>query len=387
MTKNSRKFFDRIIASMFSNPQFNNYLFYAHVIAQCDIVFSDEVSLCGVSFDQTRYKLWINPTDLEKYPLNIQIGLMKHEMSHILYNHIARGLKLDNELYNIAADISINQQITRTDLPEEGCFHNEGHFNFPVNLTSEQYYELILEDKKNNPDKYKNSDGKPNHDKWEESEGEPDMMKEKARQMLEKSIEKSKGNLPANISEMIDSLSRKSQISWQKELKKTLGSKRVNKMSTIKRENRRFDDRPEIKGTIKDRQFDLVVILDVSGSMSNNEQDYCLTEVKQICKITNSNLKVIQVDTEVKDVSSFNQNTKRLQRKGQGGTYLEPAVNYLKDNKISFDAFLVLTDGGCERINSWKNPPRKRGFFLTTQDDVPGLEGMMRYKQFKLKAH
>ena len=394
MNTNSRELFDTLIANMFYNTQYNNYLFYAHIIAQCDIIFSNEVPLCGVSFDKTKYKLWINLEVFETYPINIQMGLMKHEMSHILYNHIARGLRLDPELYNIASDIAINQTINRCDLPKDGCHYNEAPFDFPVNLTSEQYYELLLEDKKNNSDKYKEStctdgcdniNGKPNHDKWKESEGDPEMMKEKARQILENSIEKSRGNLPNNISIMLEILNRKSQISWQKELKKVLGSKRVNKVNTIKREHRRFDERPDIKGVIKDRQFDLVVILDVSGSMSNNEINYCLTEVKSICKITNSTLNIIQVDNEVKGITNFDKDTKIITRGGCGGTYIEPAITYLRDHKIQFDAFIVLTDGGTESINSWLNPPRRKGFFITTQDDIPGLDNMKRYKQFKLK--
>ena len=107
---------EQTIANMFSNPTYaNSYLFYAHMLAQCRIVFDDTMQApAGVNFMHDHYNLFINPTGFDltdeqfaaaqlqdssatkhipgfcEYPLEHRLGILKHEMLHILFAHIAR---------------------------------------------------------------------------------------------------------------------------------------------------------------------------------------------------------------------------------------------------------------------------------------------------------
>jgi predicted metal-dependent peptidase len=430
MSKPSKEIFDITIANMFSNPDFSNYVFYAHILAQCKIKLDEEMPApAGVSFNINHYTLWINPKMFDIFSLKQRLGILKHEMLHILNNHVSRSEDRIHLPWNIATDISINQLIERKHLPEEGCFHDK--FGFPANLSAEQYYELMekqaddakcescggsghsdedcehcsgtgketaeddteqecehckgtgkehCEDCNGSGTKFKPSG---DHGKWKESEGDEDLKKDITKTMIEKSISKSRGNVPHNISDMLQLFTRKSQVSWKKVLRNITSNKKANTRRTIMRTDRRFPTREDLKGRTKDRTFDLVVLLDVSGSMSDNEVATGLNEIHEICRMSNSTLKLIQVDTEVHGCIDFKKSTKTLKRLAQGGTYIYPAVEYLREKKIPHDAVVVITDGGIESVDRWDKALQCRTIFLTTDADIPGIKNT-KYTQFNL---
>jgi predicted metal-dependent peptidase len=426
----SREVFDITIANMFSNSDYSNYIFYAHILAQCKIQFDENMPApAGVSFNINHYTLWINPKQFDTYPLKQRLGILKHEMLHILNNHVSRSESRIHLAWNVATDIAINQLIEKGHVPEEGCFYDT--FKLPANLSAEQYYDLLEKEAEkskcescngsghsdedcehcNGTGKEQGDDGseqecehcngtgkkvcedcsgtgtnyKPSgdHGKWQESEGDEDLKKDITKSMIEKSISKSRGNVPHNISEMLQLFTRKAQVSWKKVLRNITSNKKANTRRTIMKTDRRFTSREDLKGKTKDRTFDLVVILDVSGSMSNSEVQTGLSEIHEICRMSNSSLKLIQVDTEVHGCIDFKKSTKTLTRLAQGGTHIYPAVQYMLEKKIPHDAVVIITDGGIESVDKWDKALKCRTIFLTTQEDIPGIK-KTKYTQFNL---
>lgn len=431
-----RKHFDDVIANMFSNPKYIDYNFYAHVLAQCKTHFdTSTVNLAGVSFSINHYKLWINPEQFNKTSLEEGLGIMKHEMLHILNNHCTiRNYKTENhEIWNIAYDCAINQSINRQHLTDYAIYPDT--IKAPENKSGEQYYDFLKDTAKqqmnetcescggsghshedcdecggSGEDADGNTCGKCNgtgkeicedcngtgrklrplddHSKWEESEGNDELRKDITKGMIEKAMAKSRGNLPHDIELMLEMFTRKAQVNWQKELKNILGNKRANKTSTIVRPNRRQPDRMELKGTKKDRIFELVVMADVSGSVSNEELLTGLNEIHEICKKHNATLKLLQIDTEVHGIEEFSKKTKMINRKAMGGTIMEGGIEYLRDHKIHYDALILITDGYIEDISKWVHPPKKKMMFLVTNESqkIPGIEAYKKYRQFNLKV-
>lgn len=430
-----RKPFEDVIANMFSNPKYIDYNFYAHVLAQCKVHFvSDMKAPAGVSFSINHYKLWVNPLEFNKFSLEEGLGVLKHEMLHILNNHCTvRAYKSDNhEAWNIAYDVAINQLINEKHLPEWVVTHKL--IKAPENYSGEQYYEFMRDKSKDqegdnqcdscggsghshddcdecdgtgkdaNGDecghckgsgkepckdcggtgkKYRTLD---DHSKWEESEGNDELRKDITKNMLDKAISKSRGNLPHNIDSMVELFSRSAQVSWKQELRRIVGNRRANKTTTIMRPNRRQPDRIELKGNKKDRTFTAVVLLDISGSMGNEDVMNGLNEIHHVAKLTNTDMKIIQVDTEIHGIENFNKKTKVFNRKGAGGTYLEPGIDYLREHKIDHDVLIIVTDSYHEDISQWKTPPKCKVMFLVSGDGkVPGIEAYPRYKQFNIK--
>jgi predicted metal-dependent peptidase len=154
------------------------------------------------------------------------------------------------------------------------------------------------------------------------------------------------------------------------------------------RKPRRFNNRPDLKGSTKDRKFTLVVGVDISGSMSTKEIMAGLSEIHHICKLTKTNMKLIQIDTEVHDIQTFDDKTKLFERKGAGGTYMGDCPKYIKDKKIECDALVMISDMYIEDVSTddiWKSW-KKRTIWLATEDLIPDWNGWNKHTVLPLKV-
>ena len=374
-TTNPRYSFEEAIANMFSNPKYaSTYLFYAHVLGQCSVIFKDDLpAAAGVRFQTDHYVLCINPEGpinpetnkreggFNDTPLEHRLGILKHEMLHILNGHIARKEDRDHNTFNYATDCAINQLITRSHLPDYVIYPDNllGGKPCPENLTAEQYYELIskeLGDKDNQPE---GGPGKPgsgtpqgrlvdDHDIWNESTGDSELQDDITKNMIEKSVtatQKSRGNIPSEMASWLDMFTHKREVDWRQVLRGIVGNKRVGSRKTLMRRDRRLPNFEWIKGSTKDRLFSLLVISDVSGSVSDSALLDLWGEVRFICDITQSAVDLIQVDTNPSIPEQLAKNTKIIQRKACGGTNLHPALDMAKKHKLDFNALVVTTDG------------------------------------------
>jgi len=413
--KVEREAIDEALAKMFSSTEYQvDYLFYAHMISQCSITIDETLpSYAGVAFMEDHYNLYLNNEMMSTIPVQERLGVLKHEMLHILNNHVFRAEERTHEPWNYSTDCAINQLITKTHLPEGGILPD----NFPVGegktikdkQHAEFYYDLIDFKDPEDSDLDGDSDGQdgdsedskqgkpskpskaPNHDKWKESKGDKDLLKDMTKKMIEQSIqetEKSKGNIPQEISDMLSMFTREVQVDWRRVLKNITGNKRANKRSTIMKKPRRFKNRPDLKGTTKDRTFTLVVGVDVSGSMSNKEILNGLNEIHHICKSNNTKMEMVQIDTEIHKIETFSRNTKLFERTGAGGTYMGDCVKYLKENRIEHDALVMISDCYIEDLSTddnWLNYS-KRVIWLSTEDITPpGIEKMSKHSCYSIK--
>jgi predicted metal-dependent peptidase len=101
---------------MFSEP------FYGIFMSTLNKVVRKDLPTAGVSKNNINYQLAINEEfwnslDNDKK----KIGLLKHELLHICFNHLEdREWFPNHELHNIAADLEINQYLTPEYYPMDG---------------------------------------------------------------------------------------------------------------------------------------------------------------------------------------------------------------------------------------------------------------------------
>jgi predicted metal-dependent peptidase len=366
-----RKGFEEAVAnmSMASSPFYKTYVFYMHLIAQCKVILDNNMQApAGVNFTNDRYNLYINPEMFNKLPLQERIGILKHEMLHIALGHILRGKDYGQEnhmKFNYAADCALNQEIDRKHLPEGAIYPD----NYPnpkaaehLLETAEFYYSLLEgEDYQNNhqsgngggDNDTDDSDGSGNyaiddHSLWQESTGDAYVQQELTKKMVEKAADqthKSKGNLPSSYSSMIENLTISREVNWKQVLRKVVGNKKANTRKTLMRRDRRLPFANWIKGKTKDRIFNLAVISDVSGSVSDKALYQLWGEVISICDTYKTPVTLVQVDTEPSEPETLNKDCKVLERKASGGTFLSPAIDTLAEHRIEYDAVVVTTDG------------------------------------------
>lgn len=327
-------------------------------------------------------------------PLEQRIGILKHEMLHIALGHIGRfKLHVDPDAlkdghfdkdawkqfmkFNIAADCALDQEIKREHLPSYAIYPD----NFPNpkadkhwKESTEFYYEL-LDDKtmeeimKNmqqpgqggsgegqgeedgeggNGTGQGNSFGVDDHSTWLDSEGDNVFQDEITKRMVERAgseTTKSKGSLPSSYSQMIDNLTVRREVNWKQMLRRIVGNKKANQRKTLLRKDRRLPHANWIKGRVKDRIFELGVVSDVSGSVSDSSLYELWGEIISICDTFKVPVQMVQVDTQPTEPMELTRQCKKLERKACGGTYLSPALDKFKEKGIKYDALVVTTDG------------------------------------------
>jgi predicted metal-dependent peptidase len=407
MRNELKELIDETFQNGFININYKDYIFYFHILAQCKVIYDNSIlpAPAGVSFRDLKYYLHISD-DFDSLSLENRLAVFKHEALHIIYLHIGRSLGKKETTFNYSADCAINQQINKNHLLEHSItpetLSEFYKIDIPLLKDTETYYDLLdnIVDEENescnnscnstsmsesesdesgscdndsdkdgdNPEKSSSGSGedsdKPgteNHKTWKESDKDDasqELMERRTEKMVNNAIERSKGDIPSNISDILKIYKRKSVVNWRKLVKKAMSNKRANKLSTIKRRSRRIDQLG-FKGNKKDYLYNVVCLLDVSGSMSNDDILYGISELRHLCKKTNSDLRIIQIDSKIKEVEDFDVNSKTFDRLGCGGTKMKPGYDYIHEHKMNPDLTILITDGWIDSPEYWKLPKCK----------------------------
>jgi predicted metal-dependent peptidase len=95
--------------------------FYGLFLIGINKQYSEHISTAGVSKKGIGMQLTINPEFFNNLSEDHRFGLIKHELLHIAFGHLLlRDLYSDHKLFNIAADLEINQYILESNLPTGG---------------------------------------------------------------------------------------------------------------------------------------------------------------------------------------------------------------------------------------------------------------------------
>ena len=418
--------FQEAVVNLISNEKYVDLSFYGFIIAKLNVKYVKDMPTAGVKFnkDSLNYDLMIGQA-FDNWTLEERIAVLIHECRHILGLHTIRKGERDHQLFNVAADIAINQLIKN--VPEGGVFPET--FDFPKNESAETYYELLKEEKEkqeqskreyeeNNeddsqgddsqgangwtPDKNSKGEIKPDltnldkepqtldvHD-WNgegnSDEGSEELQKSIAENMVKEAIEQTRGNLPSDIEKILKFLKKKAKISWKKELRKILSSRNGTRIETIKRKNRRFPHRADLRGRKVQKDKPIVFVgVDTSGSMNDDDVLNGLVEINEVIKNVGE-LKLIQIDTEIKGTQDFDKNNfKRFKRKGYGGTYMGACPEYIEKNKLKCDVLIMISDMWIEEVTSddnWKKF-RKPVLWLSTSGEMPEI--LRHHKIFNIE--
>jgi predicted metal-dependent peptidase len=337
--------------------------YYGLFLVMTEKQWSDKIPTAGVAKHNINYKLLINPEFWDNLSLNHRIGLTKHEMLHLAFFHpLMKDSFDDDKLFNIAADLEINQYIEDEFLPEGGLkLDSFPEINLPPKAGTSAYYH-ILKQNQNNPTLQnlmsamgqglpQSSDGlnNPNHD-WKEFEGMGDAEKRLFKTQMEyqmkelaQEVTKSRGTVPGEIKELIDNFTAFEQpkFDWRGYIRRFVGrSVKVYTKKLRRKFNKRFEDNPGLK--IKQKKHILVAV-DTSGSVSTDELKEFFSEVHHMHK-TGSDITVVQCDTAISDIRPYKQSNK-IELHGRGGTSFEPVVEYYDANQKKYTCLIYFTDG------------------------------------------
>jgi predicted metal-dependent peptidase len=337
--------------------------YYGLFLVMTEKQWTDKIPTAGVAKHNINYKLLINPEFWDSLSLNHRIGLTKHEMLHLAFFHpLMKDSFDDHELFNIAADLEINQYIDDEFLPEGGLkLDSFPDIVLPERAGTRAYYDILKQNQNNQTlQNLKSAMGQglpqsedglnnPNHD-WQEFEGMGEAEKRLFKTQMEyqmkelaHEVTKSRGMVPGEIKELIDNFTafEEPKFDWRGYIRRFVGrSVKVYTKKLRRKFNKRFEDNPGLK--IKQKKHILVAV-DTSGSVSTDELKEFFSEVHHMHK-TGSDITVVQCDTAISDIRAYRQSNK-IELHGRGGTSFEPVIEYYDANQKKYTCLIYFTDG------------------------------------------
>ena len=277
---------ERIIIKMLREDPF-----FGEFLNSCILEITDALPTAGVVLLKKHVLLAVNPSFFmnELKDIAERGAVLKHEALHIILKHIIqmRNPKFqDKHLYNIAADIEVNQYIgSPWRLPTNAIFlHTFKELNLPENDIAETYYELLMkarDQKQTSKQLQQLLDGNANsgtghsdHRGWGKgqpgAQGQPDqdqgrgkpgeslldglgrasigdlpVQEQNIEEMVQQAIgaTKSAGSVPGRILELSAEWikARQPAIDWKKKLRVfAKSSSKYTKKSTHRKKNKRY---------------------------------------------------------------------------------------------------------------------------------------------------
>jgi predicted metal-dependent peptidase len=361
--------------------------FYGLFLVGLNKTFRKDIPTAGVSKHGIGVQLAVNPEFFEGLSLEHRIGLLKHELLHISFGHLlVRDLYSNKKLFNIAADLEINQYINNDYLPEGGLkLDSFPELNLPVKAGTKVYYEILEKAQKDGTSPSLDSllnqmdgDSQYDHKTWEEidelSEADKKLIQKQIEHQLKEvadQTEKRHGNIPGELADLISRLRHvePAKFDWKGYLRRFVGNSSIVYTKKLRRKyNKRYIENPGLKIKFKNN---ILVGIDTSGSVSRDELKEFMNELVHMHK-TGHKITIAQCDTQLNSVAEFNPK-KDLEIKGRGGTSFQPVIDHFNEKKGTYTALIYLTDG-----EAWnpENCPKNTLWVLSSKsqmnNDLPG---------------
>lgn len=332
------------------------------------------------------FNMYFNPFFFLNCTKREMAALLKHEIYHIMNLHFEREKQLKNrfskEAVGVALDISINQYIK--DLPGYSrkleAINMEHNLNLAENRSIEEYAEEIYKSIKSRIKKDKfNENGNEEFlvemDKAHEIWDEIDIDEESINSLTKKTaISAYNKNTPEGLEKIILAYDEKPEISWELVLKNAIPAMKSGYKKTIVRRNRRQPERFDLRGTLPKNEAEVVVAIDISASIKDDEMKKILIEILSITHASKNKVTVIECDNEIRKVYKL-RSEKDIQKRCRenGSTLFSPVFKYIRDKNMKNCILVYFTDGVGEKELEIK-PFNKKTLWVICGDDELSLK-------------
>jgi len=303
-------------------------------------------------------------------------GVILHENLHKAFRHTTVWKHLFKEnptMANMACDYVINLMIMDGDnsfvsLPDGALLDHKYK-----GLDAGTVYRMIKEEAKGGTVHVKRvgdqegkdvpvvevSNGLDEHD-WESAEGMSNEEKEALAKDIDQALRqgailagKMSANIPREISEVLQA-----KVDWREALREFITSFCADKdESTWRRPSRRWIGQDVYMPSMIGESVGRIVIgIDMSGSIGEEEIGQFLGEVQNICeRVKPEGIDLLYWDTRVCQHEKYEQDQldnllSSTKPRGGGGTDPQCIVDYMTNKKIKAECAVILTDG---YVSSW----------------------------------
>jgi len=292
------------------------------------------------------------------------VFLFGHEVGHIVYDHMGRRGDRDPQLWNMAGDYLINDMLIQNNVGKKIT-------KVPIlwdpkfrDMTTEEVYDdlfknavkiqvtldMHMDGSGEEGEDGKGSDGKSRSSGIKVDEETAKQMRDEMKEAILQSAQAAgAGNVPTGIKRLIHQFTAP-KMRWQDLLRIQLESSLKNNYSFMRPSRKAWHTGAVLPGMLPAEELDVVVAIDMSGSISNEMAQDFLSEVKGMMDLYNSyKIHVFCFDTEVYNPVTFSDDygddISTYETMGGGGTDFDACWRYMKDNDIEPKQFIMFTDG------------------------------------------
>lgn len=300
--------------------------FYGLFLLNLNRYYGDKCDTACVCRNGINTELCVNKKFWDTLSDDEQLAVLHHELNHILFKHITSSEYFgDHNKFNKAADLEVNSYIP---VLQKDPYYYPARFNLENNKGTKFYYENLPDE----PDQSQNGSGNsydPNdsHASWKDFQDLSDTEKQLIENQIDyqakntaETCQKLIGSIPGELKEYLDSLFKiKPQVfNWKAYFRRVIGNLITSELYlTRMRPSRRF---PDSRGVRFKRKPHVLVGVDTSGSVSNEELEDFFSEIYYLWK-SGVKVTIAQVDTKIEHIEEYNGKFNK-EIYGRGGRYV-----------------------------------------------------------------
>lgn len=347
--------------------------FFGNLATRLKLVNADE--WCGTAatdgqtfYYNSRFIMMLKPKEVE--------FLVAHEVLHVVYDHMGRRNHRDPQIWNIADDYCVNADLKRhkvgqfiTTVP---CLYEQKYDGKPA---EEVYDDLMKNAKKINMDdlidqmldEHMDGDGddgdgdddRPGKGRPKLSQEEKDRIRQEMKQAIINAAQSAEaGTLPLGVERLVRSVTDP-VMPWRELIQTNLTSAIRTDYSWMRPSRRGWHMDAVMPGMTPGEEIDVVVSIDMSGSISEKQAQAFLGEIGGMMdSFDGYKVHVFCFDTDTynpQDFTSENMDSiDTYEPKGGGGTDFDVIFEYLKEVGNVPKRLIVFTDG--YPCGSWGDP-------------------------------
>lgn len=323
------------------------FQFFGYIALSTNINITDNIPKAAVD----GIELFINPNFWESLSQVDRLYIISHEIMHLALRHVTRRQWRQPHRWNIAADIIVNEILRTQGLRYENfspITYQDVKNLIEItassinNMSAEMIYDMLPEDVSS----ILNSEECLELNPGDRTKQQIDVIEDKWKQILRGAIansEKEIGNLPNWLKREIDLVP--SVMNWRTLLTNFVASSRCEHRS-FRRPSRRHLWRNIIMANNVYGKLTLLIAIDVSSSITQDEYSTFISEISQISRMDNVAIMLIACDTRIThEELLYYGETPSMEIYGGGGTSFIPIFDYPMEKKFFPDGIIVLTDG------------------------------------------
>lgn len=319
------------------------YPFFGTLAMHLRIIVTDDSSIPWAATDGDN--LYLNPHGMAPLPVDQWLGVMAHEVLHCAFRHPSRRENRIAEIWQYATDVVINNIIDAEGLKlPANTIHRPDYAGF----SAEEVYARLLNNETSfsyvsyMTDLLPPGHGKPGDAQGSATSDEEWQIRVTQAAKVAKDAGKLSGALARFAQELIEPV-----IDWRHTLNEFCTPVALGEQSWS-RPNRRFiANGIYLPSASPDRAQTIVVAIDTSGSIDNEELALFRGEMTGIQhQFRPEQVIVMYVDTKVCGYDEFGPDEDIVfNPRGGGGTNFDPPFDELRNRGITPDAFVYFTDG------------------------------------------